>query len=901
MMKRYSWRKYFPLLIVLLISVGLWANPESSLAEPKNDSSNPSVNRELRKNVQTPLIVVFDTSGSMGDKDATGKVKMDSAKDAMNKVLQNGRMKAALWTYPGGKNDANNCAAGSWVPGSSWADEVNATKVNADIRMLKPSGETPTGPALQRVASLIGPDANAEIILVTDGHSNCGPPPCEIVKDLVKKGYKIQVNPVGFDINGETAEELKCIAKETNGQYVQADNNADIAGFFERFSKDPFEFKVAAPVEAQVNASFLITASIQNNLPDRSLENARINLTFTDKNKSVAYPIPAPQRLLPTINGNSTTTVSWLISTTGNSGEVEWAISAGATNVEAKIIKSKIKISDKSRNIAHASDLNPIKPVNGAIAVLGDEYSAGTGIKAKDNDGKENPCQKATNSIYARKLFGEKVEIGNLACKGASIINLEYPQNIKTSDANGGNITESKIKSQLDQLRDFANEQDSKSGVNAVLMTIGSNDVGIPRLLDTCMTKDCSLSNNQSPLSSDAMRSIKMTNSLFNSDAYQEKNQEKLFGDYTMAPGIGNLPRIYAEINNIINSPARVKKRGSVAPIIISAYPVAVHQTQRGHCGVNLSGKEVEAIWNVFDALNGVIKNSADQIRKDWNIPVYFYEDNKILAQPGHTICNYKESFFVAPEKGNPIRDKASSTIFNNQNWSLSFLPNEKGHTNWANNIIAWQPKNDSNTGNNMQPNNINPTNSAIPTSISPTPSGTTQASNSANPDTPPKAPPAGCRWYDALCNGNKPWTITPPWRSSIKVTPKPLPPDGKLPITDSGSFRPGEKITIHVDGLKPGSIADIVMAEPWMQLNSVIVKQDGSTDLDFILPFDIPIGAHSLEIIGTNDNDEDVYSLIDIASKSPVPIWIWVAYVIVWILCITAFIMIYRSRKYLR
>ena len=201
-----------------------------------------------------PLVIVFDVSGSMNDKDATDTVKLSTAKRSISELVraQPPRTPMGVWTYPGGTTVAG-CAVGSWVNQLAPDNHPDATDVDAQVRALSANGNTPTGPALTAVTQSLQQKGyrGATIVLVSDGESNCGPPPCEVAKSVVDAGFDLTVAAVAFDIQSGKNEELQCIADVTGGTFTQAGNSDELIEELSKYEAKDLELAVDGPSKVQ--------------------------------------------------------------------------------------------------------------------------------------------------------------------------------------------------------------------------------------------------------------------------------------------------------------------------------------------------------------------------------------------------------------------------------------------------------------------------------------------------------------------------------------------------------------------------------------------------------------------------------------------------------------------------
>lgn len=176
---------------------------------------------------EVPTVLVVDSSGSMAEADAHGP-RIDAAKQASS-ALMNALPEGtptALITYGANTNDLPESQAESCQditllrPLSPVGDDVNGA-----VEGLSPGGFTPIGRALEAAATeLAGADIEGEkaIVLISDGEDTCGDPtPCEAARSIKQAQPDVTISTIGFKSD---VEELACVARETGGLYLTADN-----------------------------------------------------------------------------------------------------------------------------------------------------------------------------------------------------------------------------------------------------------------------------------------------------------------------------------------------------------------------------------------------------------------------------------------------------------------------------------------------------------------------------------------------------------------------------------------------------------------------------------------------------------------------------------------------------
>lgn len=309
-----------------------------------------------------------------------------------------------------------------------------------------------------------------------------------------------------------------------------------------------------------------------------------------------------------------------------------------------------------------------LKEINGNIVIMGDSFSSGEGA-ARYESQPYQVCHRA-NTTYVNDLFkGTKHKVINLACSGATTYDFETEQIMKGT----------RIAAQLDQLA-------KTSDVGAVFLTIGGNDVGFSQVLLACLEGDCSYKKTEEPDTQPVLQAFHSLADLGYTDS----------ADAAINPDKNRLQKVYQAINKVINSPESLSKRGGkLAPIIVSGYPMMVHEPKDGACNMKLWGinagtfsvNEIKMGWNLIDSLNATIKAAVNHTRLKAKVPVYYVDNITRMAIPGHTVCDLVDPYFNGAGHLLTIFKK----IKDYQNFIQEFYhPNEAGHQAWADRIIIW-------------------------------------------------------------------------------------------------------------------------------------------------------------------------------------------------------------------
>lgn len=610
-----------------------------------------------------PLVLVFDVSGSMNDESADGVVKLSTAKKSMSDMIytMDGSTQAlGLWTYPGGKDDGQGCEVGEWVSGLSPNKKPDTTNVQAQIGLLSADGGTPTGPALRAVVDSLRAQkfTNATIVLVSDGEANCGPPACDVAKEVMNQDFALTVAAVAFDIADDSGlADLECTARETGGSYSTADDTTQLMEQLEEYQYKDLELTVDAPSIVRAGEVMRVTATVRNDSRNPVSEGT-LKLGFGN-DADITRQIPAPQYRLPTIAPNSEITRTWVVPTRSSvKGKKTWSVAAGTRKSGSVVKTGDVTFTDRHLTRLDGSEL--LDGYDGTVLVLGDSYSSGEGTA----DYVENDYESAdgtvrchrSKSAYGGVVAGDAATI--IACSGALSWEMGS-KNVGTAD-------------QL-SLLSLATKPD------VVFLTIGGNDIGFAGIVEQCFLGDCS-ANETGHLSRIAAHS--------------------------------GWTETYERISQVVNQPKRLQHRdGRPVPVIVSPYPDPLWETTRGRCNAGaeigdwirngfslgiirqFKGKEASEIGfssrdiatgkRILAALNTKVQESVEKAREH-GYPIYYAGTTSGFAL-GHSICE-DDSYFVRLDP----KSSVWRTMKGNGAVQELFHPNKQGHRAWADALITW-------------------------------------------------------------------------------------------------------------------------------------------------------------------------------------------------------------------
>lgn len=186
-------------------------------------------------------MIVFDASGSMaGNMNqgiATTIPRINEVRKALARVLPNATRfrRVGLITY--GPGPYRQCNVELNLRPMSNAAQSIMRAVNA----LSPAGKTPLTEAVERAAEVLDVKKKPGVIIVlTDGEETCGGTPCQLGKMFHAESPLVTVHVIGFQMKNflwtgeQSILDVKCLAEETGGLYVTAENQEELVKAFEQ-------------------------------------------------------------------------------------------------------------------------------------------------------------------------------------------------------------------------------------------------------------------------------------------------------------------------------------------------------------------------------------------------------------------------------------------------------------------------------------------------------------------------------------------------------------------------------------------------------------------------------------------------------------------------------------------
>ena len=601
----------------------------------------PAVAEVVSDSGSTPLILLVDVSGSMDENGGNGLSKLDGAKGGMRNAI-NGRSGnlVGLWTYP----SDGDCSAGGYVAGAEPVPRQDAAKLKALVGNLSASGNTPTSQALRA----LGDDLTrrgferANIVLVSDGESNCNPPqtPCEVAQDLVTQGFDITINTIGFSISDAGRDELTCIADATHGSYVDVDDSEALIEELQNQVNPLLSLSAASspePVEAGQRVSVTVTAS--NTSTQQTIADVSITLAFRAEGaEDVLLPVVPPRSDKGNLPPGESVSKTWEfalndLAPSNKRGKYR-AVAYGRT-AEGVFVDGVITI-DTSEVEQEGEYLWGVK-IDGddQIVIMGDSYSSGQGAGVYENwmTHEEYPNVGAADLCHTSQLtYGHdsRYRLKNLACSGALMAHFESMQ------LNGENIVEDAIAQPQ-----FGKLASLEIAPRIAFMSIGGNDIGFAKIITNCVgVIDWG---GAACVENDMVRAKAKINSIST-------------GNLEAAAPTQRLARLYQQVWGELNSDwmrrTRLAQGGQeFAPVVVLPYPALlppsgtlrtcdVVKGVAEALTVNINAGDLDRLNHLQERLNSTIEAEVAAASEGGKYGIYFASGVE-SALEGHSVCSH--------------------------------------------------------------------------------------------------------------------------------------------------------------------------------------------------------------------------------------------------------------------
>ena len=171
-------------------------------------------------------MIVMDASGSMWGQ-IEGRTKIEIARETLASVLGSAPESLELGLIAYGHREKGACGdIEEMVP----AGPGTRAAIAAAVDGLNPRGKTPLSASVAQAAEALRyTEDKATVILITDGIETCEADPCAAAAALEAAGVDFTAHVVGFGLTDEEGRAVACIAQNTGGTFIMAENAGELA------------------------------------------------------------------------------------------------------------------------------------------------------------------------------------------------------------------------------------------------------------------------------------------------------------------------------------------------------------------------------------------------------------------------------------------------------------------------------------------------------------------------------------------------------------------------------------------------------------------------------------------------------------------------------------------------
>ena len=270
---------------------------------------------------QVNVELIMDSSGSMAAQTDDGEPRIDAAKRVLNQVIDAIPVDRAelnvgfrVFGHQGNNTEAGRAESCQSSDLTVPVDGVDPDALREQVANYAPVGWTPIGLSLERAVAdfpAASETVTNAIILVTDGLETCDSDPCAIATALKESDAAVTVYVVGLGLDEEELRITGCIAENTGGQIVGAQNAGELSAALFTFLEE---------LQVVVTTGFLEIESIGGLYPLAALTCADqpatdsnpqggqpFTYTFTEDTNKVEVPIGVCDLAWTNPSGNTTT------------------------------------------------------------------------------------------------------------------------------------------------------------------------------------------------------------------------------------------------------------------------------------------------------------------------------------------------------------------------------------------------------------------------------------------------------------------------------------------------------------------------------------------------------------------------------------------------------------------
>lgn len=168
-------------------------------------------------------LIVLDASGSMWGQ-IQGRSKIEIARETLSSVLSETSPDMNIGMIAYGHRVRGQCSDIETLVPMGAARQTVPQIIDAANR-ITPRGMTPLSDAVRKAAEeMLYTERAATVVLITDGVETCDADPCALGRELEAAGIDFTAHVVGFGLSGDEGRQVACLAENTGGRYIAADD-----------------------------------------------------------------------------------------------------------------------------------------------------------------------------------------------------------------------------------------------------------------------------------------------------------------------------------------------------------------------------------------------------------------------------------------------------------------------------------------------------------------------------------------------------------------------------------------------------------------------------------------------------------------------------------------------------
>jgi hypothetical protein len=179
---------------------------------------------KLDETLKPRVLILLDSSGSMGQLMDKQKSKMFYAKKLFNEYLRyQWREKAEVGMVVYGSRRKQDCSD-TYL--AIKVGEKNLSKIDSTVKKLSPLGMTPIAESLElAIEQLRNYPGPKRVMIYTDGEETCGGDSCKILEKAIQEkvvDLEMFVTGIGLDEKSKDLDKLRCLGKTFGAKTPQA-------------------------------------------------------------------------------------------------------------------------------------------------------------------------------------------------------------------------------------------------------------------------------------------------------------------------------------------------------------------------------------------------------------------------------------------------------------------------------------------------------------------------------------------------------------------------------------------------------------------------------------------------------------------------------------------------------